>query len=64
MNRNNMPERLNREVKRRTRVAGVFPNENSLLRWATAVLMETDEDWQTEKRYLPLKPTPLATKPG
>lgn len=59
---NNMPERLNREVKRRTRVAGLFPNENSLLRLATAVLMETDEEWQTEKRYLPLKPAPLATR--
>ena len=50
---NNMLERLNREVKRRTRVATLFPNEDSLLRLATAVLMETDEEWQTEKRYLP-----------
>jgi transposase-like protein len=49
---NNMPERLNREIKRRTRVATLFPNEDSLLRLATAVLMETDEEWQTEKRYL------------
>lgn len=49
---NNMPERLNREIKRRTRVATLFPNEASLLRLATAVLMETDEEWQTEKRYL------------
>ena len=59
-----MPERLHREVQRRTRVVGVFPNETSLLRLATAVLMETDEEWQTEKRYLPLKPTPLATRPS
>lgn len=50
---NNMLERLNREIKRRTRVATLFPNEASLLRLATAVLMETDEEWQTEKRYLP-----------
>jgi transposase-like protein len=50
---NNLLERLNREVKRRTRVATLFPNEASLLRLATAVLMETDEEWQTEKRYLP-----------
>jgi putative transposase len=50
---NNMLERLNRELKRRTRVATLFPNEASLLRLATAVLMETDEEWQTEKRYLP-----------
>ena len=50
---NNGLERLNREIKRRTRVASIFPNEASLLRLATAVLMETDDDWQTEKRYLP-----------
>jgi transposase-like protein len=50
---NNGLERLNREVKRRTRVASIFPNEDSLLRLATAVLMETDDEWQTEKRYLP-----------
>jgi transposase-like protein len=50
---NNCLERLNRELKRRTRVASVFPNEASLLRLATALLMETDEEWQAEKRYLP-----------
>ncbi|MBX3649726.1 MAG: IS256 family transposase, partial [Rhodocyclaceae bacterium] len=49
---NNALERLNRELKRRTRVASIFPNEASLLRLATAVLMETDDEWQTEKRYL------------
>jgi putative transposase len=54
---NNGLERLNREIKRRTRVASIFPNEASLLRLATAVLMEIDDEWQTEKRYLP-KTTP------
>ncbi len=54
---NNGLERLNREIKRRTRVASIFPNEASLLRLATAVLLETDDEWQTEKRYLP-KATP------
>lgn len=49
---NNGLERLNREIKRRTRVATLFPNDASLLRLATAVLMETDEEWQSEKRYL------------
>lgn len=49
----NLPERINREVKRRTRVAGVFPNEASLLRIASAVLVEIDEEWQGEtKRYI------------
>ena len=51
----NMLERLNRELKRRTRVVTLFPNEASLLRLATAVLMETDEEWQTQKRYLSMK---------
>jgi len=50
---NNSLERLNRELKRRTRVVSIFPNEDSLLRLATAVLMETDDEWQTQKRYLP-----------
>jgi len=54
---NNGLERLNREIKRRTRVASIFPNEASLLRLATAVLMEIDDEWQTEKRYL-AKATP------
>ena len=53
----NSLERLNREVKRRTRIATLFPNKASLLRLATAVLMEVDEEWQTEERYLP-KTTP------
>ncbi len=45
-------ERLNREVKRRTRVASIFPNEASCLRLASAVLMEISDDWQAGKAYL------------
>jgi transposase-like protein len=48
----NMEERLNRELKRRTRVANLFPNEASLLRLVTAVLMEVSEEWETGKRYV------------
>jgi putative transposase len=48
----NLSERVNRELKRRTRVVGVFPNAASLERLATAVLMEMDEDWQSGTRYL------------
>ena len=48
----NMLERINREIKRRTRVATLFPNEASLLRLASAVLMEISEEWETEKIYL------------
>ena len=45
-------ERLNQEIRRRTRVARIFPNEESLLRLVSAVLMEISDDWQTEKRYV------------
>jgi putative transposase len=45
-------ERLNREIRRRTRVVSLFPNDASCLRLATAVLMEISEDWQTGKRYI------------
>jgi transposase-like protein len=48
----NMDERLNRELKRRTRVATLFPNEASLLRLVTAVLMEVSDEWETGKRYV------------
>jgi putative transposase len=48
----NMLERLSREIKRRTRVATLFPNEDSLLRLVTAVLMEISEEWETGKRYV------------
>lgn len=49
---NNMLERLNKEIKRRTRVATLFPNEDSCLRLITALLVETSEEWETGKRYL------------
>jgi len=45
-------ERLNKEIKRRTRVATLFPNEASLMRLASAVLSEISDDWETERAYL------------
>ncbi len=47
----NSLERINREIRRRTRVVGVFPNEASCLRLISARLMEISEDWQIGKRY-------------
>jgi putative transposase len=48
----NMCETLNSQIKRRTRVVGLFPNESSLLRLVTGVLMEISEEWETGKVYL------------
>lgn len=50
----NASENLNLQIKRRTRVAGLFPNENSVLRLVTAILMETSEEWETGRAYLSL----------
>ena len=51
-----MPERPNEEIKRRTRVAGLFPNDSSALRLISAVLMEITEDWETNRKYLTMGP--------
>jgi len=45
-------ERLNREIRRRTRVAVLFPNSASCLRLVTAIVMEISEEWQTGRIYL------------
>ena len=50
----NSLERLNREIRRRTRVAMLFPNEASCLRLVTAVVMEISDDWQTGRTYIRL----------
>lgn len=48
----NLLERINKEIKRRTRVATLFPNEAALLRLVSAVLVEISEEWETDKIYL------------
>lgn len=49
----NMLERVHKEIKRRTRVATLFPNEASLLRLVSAVLAEISEEWECGRVYLP-----------
>lgn len=48
----NMAERVNKEVKRRTRISGLFPNTDSCLRLVSAVLIEVDEQWADGNVYL------------
>ena len=47
-----MLERLNEEIKRRTRVVRIFPNEQSCLGLIRALAVETHENWIEAKRYL------------
>lgn len=49
-------ERVNREIKRRTRVAVLFPNKESALRLVTGVIIEIHEEWVTGKKYLDMSP--------
>jgi len=48
----NISERLNKEIKRRTRIATIFPNISSCLRLVTAVVLEISEEWVTGASYL------------
>jgi transposase-like protein len=49
-------ERLNQELKRRTRVVRIFPHRASLLRLVTALAMEQSEEWVSGRRYLDMEP--------
>ena len=48
----NSLERLNKEIKRRAGVVGIFPNEGSIIRLIGAVLLEASDEWQSQNRYM------------
>jgi putative transposase len=48
-------ERLNAEIKRRTNVVGIFPNDASITRLVGAMMLEQNDEWSLNRRYMQLE---------